>query len=99
MKWGWYSPVHVRIQIGDEMAWGTHETAIFVWNNVSDSDGYNVRLEPRNWGNSNHGLLFGLELRLLFVLIVDTDENMLESGQLPLTPDFARSSLRNFVWI
>jgi len=86
---GWYSPVHVMIQVGDQIVWGTHDTAIIVWNNLSDSDGYDVRLSRRYWGNSVHGSLFGLELGFFRFLIVDTDEDMFDTARLPLTPDFA----------
>jgi hypothetical protein len=95
---GWYTPIHMMIQLGDESVKATQETAIAVFNNPNPphnvEDSYGVRADNspfyNGYGrNAVNGTLFGYEVLFIEFLIVDNDGTMFDNAQLPRSPEFA----------
>jgi hypothetical protein len=90
---GYYTPVHMVIQLGEDSVKATQDTNITVWNIDDDDDGIGVGAVNYalydGSGSSIKGTLFGYEVLFFGFLLDDSDATMFDNAHLPLTADYA----------
>lgn len=79
---GYYTPFQIAIQIGDDCV-AASSGAIFIWDDISGTDGYDVRPETIS------GQLFGYEVTFFRFVLASNDGTMLYGTSLPVSPAFA----------